>query len=102
VRCEVATVAPGRDDRLDLGVGQFLADGIGIIALVGQQRIDPIRDHAHQRAEALDIVRLSGRQNEGEWATLGIAPGVEFGGEPATRPAEPVCLLSPFFMPTAQ
>jgi hypothetical protein len=93
---------PGRDNRLDLGVGQFLADGVGIIALVGQQSIDPIRDHAHQRAEALDIVRLPRRQNESEWAALGITPGVELGGEPTARPAEPLCLLSPFFMPTAQ
>ncbi len=102
VRCGVATVALGRDDRLDLVVGQFLTDGISIVAFVGQHSIDPVCDHADQRAEALDIVRLSGRQNEGERAALGIAAGVELGGKPATRPAEPFCLLSPFFMPIAQ
>lgn len=29
-----------------------LADGVGIIALAGQQSIDPNRDHAHERAQA--------------------------------------------------
>jgi hypothetical protein len=88
--CGVTAVAPGRDDRLDRGVDQFLADGVGKIVFVGQQGIDPVRDHAHQRAEALTIMRLSGRPDEGGRRPLGIAPGAELGGEPATRPAAPI------------
>jgi hypothetical protein len=74
---------------------QRLADSVGIVALVGEQSIDPVRDHAHERAEALDVVRLSGRQHESERAAFSIAPGVELGRELASRPVEAHGLLSP-------
>jgi hypothetical protein len=54
------TVALGRDGRFDLGIGQFLADGVGIIALVGQQGIDPIRDYAQPRLRFASIEELNG------------------------------------------
>lgn len=37
VRCGVAAVAFGGDDRLDLGIGQLLADSVGVVAFVGEQ-----------------------------------------------------------------
>jgi hypothetical protein len=58
VRCGVLMVGPRGNYRV--GVGQFLVDGIGIVALVGQQSVGPVCDHADQRTEALNIVRLSG------------------------------------------
>lgn len=102
MRRRVAAVGLGRDHRLDLGVGQFLADRIGIVAFVGEQRIDAVRDDAHEWAEALDVVRLSGRQDEGEWASLRVASGVELGGEAAARAAERLGVPSSFFIPAAQ
>ena len=90
------------DHSLDFGLGQFLTDGVGVVALVRQQRLDSIREHAEQRAEAMDIVRLAGRQHEPERATFGVASSVELGGEAAARSAKRLGLLIPFFSPTAQ
>lgn len=95
-------VALGRDDGLDFGFGQFVTDGIGIIALVRQERLDFVGDHAKERCKAVDVVRLSRRQNEAKRTALGIASGMEFGGEAAARSAKRLGFLSPLFMPTAQ
>ena len=80
----------------------LLANGVGIIALVRQQRFDLVGDHPQQRREALDVVCLSARQDEAERAAFGIASGVEFGAEATARSAKRLGFLSPFFMPTAQ
>ena len=80
----------------------LIANGVGIIAIVGQQRFDLVGDHPQQRREALDVVCLSARQDEAERAAFGIAAGMEFGGKAATRSTKRLCLLSPLFMPTAQ
>jgi len=52
-----------------------------------------------ERAKALNVVRLSRHQDEGKRAALSVAPGVELGGEPASRPAEPLGLPSSFLYP---
>jgi hypothetical protein len=97
-----AAVAFGGDDRLDTGFGDFLADGVGVIALVRQERLNTVGDHSKQRAEALNIVRLAGCQDEAERAAFCVAPRMEFGGEAAARSAKRLGFLSPLFMPTAQ
>lgn len=84
------------------GSGDLLADGIGIIAAVGEERFDAVTDHPEERRKALNVVSLAGRQHEAEWEASGVASGVEFGGEASPRSAEPLCLLSPLFKPTAQ
>jgi len=98
----VASVALGRDDGFDFGCGQFLPDRVSVVALVGQQCLNLVGDHPEQRPEALNVVALSRRQHEPEWATFGIASGVEFGAEASSRSAKCLGFLSPFFMPTAQ
>ena len=100
--CRVLAVAFGRDHSLDFRIGQFLTDGVGVIALVGEQRCDAVHEHPEQRVEALDIMRLSRRQHETEWAALGVAAGVELAREAAARSAKRLGFLSPLFMPTAQ
>jgi len=75
VRHGVLAVALGRNDNVDLGGRQFLMNGVRVMALVGQQRFDLVGEHAHQRREALDVVRLSTRQDETERAAFGIATG---------------------------
>ena len=72
-----------RDHRLDAVEGNLLADGIGIITPIGQQRLHPVGEPAEQRCEAVDVVRLAGRQDKTERATLAVAARVEFGGEAA-------------------
>lgn len=101
VGCRVFAVAFSRDDGLDPSLRQLFANSVGIVALVGQQRFDLVGDHPEQRREAVDIVRFSTRQDEAERAALGIATGVELGGEPAARSAKRLGFLSPLFMPTA-
>src|SRR3546814_1608591 len=83
-----ATVALGGDHRLDIGLGECVADGIGVVALVSEQRVDPLGQHPEQRPEALHVVRLAGRQNEAEWSSLSIAASVELRGEAAPRTAD--------------
>lgn len=102
MRSRIATVAPSRDYGLDVYAGQGVANRVAVIALIREQSVDPVSDHAYQRAEALRIVRLARRQDEGERATSDIAAGVEFGGKAAARSAKRLGLASPFFMPTAQ
>ncbi len=102
VRRRVLAVSLGGDDGLDLGLRQLLANSVGIVALVGQQRFDLVGDHPQQWREALDVVCLSARQDEAERAAFGVTAGMELGGEAATRSTKRLCLLSPFFIPTAQ
>ncbi len=99
-RC--SAVGLGRDDGLDTGCGDFSADSIGIIAFVRKQRLDPVGQHPEQRAKALRVVGLTGRQDEPERPTLSVASGMEFGGEAAARAAKALGRLIPFFSPTAQ
>ena len=95
-------VALGRDDRLDAGSGDLGTDGIGVVTFVGKQRLDAVGHHPEQRAKALDIMRLAGRQHEPERPAVTVASGVEFGGEATARSAKPLVLLIPLFSPTAQ
>lgn len=44
----------GASYRPYLGVGENLPDRIGIAALVGEDRLDPADDDAHQRPDALN------------------------------------------------
>lgn len=100
--CWVAPVAFGGDHGLDFGCSQFLPDGVGIVALVGQHGLDLVDDHTEQRPEALNVVTLPRRQHEPEGAALCVASGVELCTEATSRSAKSLGFLSPFFMPTAQ
>jgi DNA modification methylase len=102
VRDRYPAVALGRDDRLDACCFDLGADGAGVIALVGQQGLDTVGGHPEQRPEALDVVRLAGRQDEAEGPAVSVASGMELGGEAAARAAKPLVLLIPLFSPTAQ
>jgi hypothetical protein len=82
--------------------GDLLADGVGIIAAIGQQCFGLVGNHPEQRAEALHIVSFAGRQDETERAALSITGGVELCRETASRSTKRLGRLSPFFMPTAQ
>ena len=91
-----------RDHGLGARDSDLGADGVGVVAAVGEQGMDPIGDHAEQRAEALHIMLLPRRQHEAERTAFRITPGVELGSEAAARSAKRLGLLSPLFMPTAQ
>ncbi len=67
-------------------------------------------NHPKQRAEAVHVMGLAGRQGKSGRATVAIAAGVELRREAAARSAKallsevegPLGRFSPFFMPTAQ
>lgn len=60
MRDRYAAVTFGWNDRLDIRLGEFLADGIGI----SKQGIDPVSPHPEQGPEALHVVGLARRQDE--------------------------------------
>ncbi|RVT90133.1 hypothetical protein [Sphingomonas crocodyli] len=82
--------------------GDLLADGVGIVAAIGQQGSRLVGDHSEQRPEALHVVGLAGRQDYPERPTFAVAGGVELRSEAVARSAERLGRLRPFFMPTAQ
>lgn len=94
MRDRFASVALCRDDSFDIGGGDLLANGISVIVLVGEKRLDLVGDHPEQRREALGIMRLSGRQDEAERSAFRIAPGMEPGCKTAARLAKRLDLLS--------
>jgi len=91
-----------RDHGLSARDGDLGTDGVGVVTAISEQGMDPVSDHAEQRAKALHIMRLSRRQHEAERTAFRIASGMELGGEAAARSAKRLGLLSPLFMPTAQ
>ena len=80
----------------------LLADGVGVVAAIGEQCFGLVRDHVEELAEALHIVCLAGRHDEAERPAFPVAAGMEFGGEATARSAKRLGRLSPLFMPTAQ
>ena len=91
-----APIALCGNDGFNVGICQFLADDICIVALVPQQCLDLVRDHAEQRTKALNIVAQLQRQDEAERSAFGIAAGVELCAESASRSAKRLGFLSPF------
>src|SRR5690606_34845827 len=98
----LASVAFRGDDSLNARAGNLVANGIRIIAPVGEEGLDPVGNHPEQGCKALSVVRLPGRQDEAERSPLRIASGMELGGEAAARSAKRLGRLRPLFMPTAQ
>jgi hypothetical protein len=64
MRDRYAAVALGWNDRLDIRLGEFLSDGVGVIALIGKQRLDPVSQHPEQGPEPLHVVGLPRCQDE--------------------------------------
>jgi len=91
-----------RDDGPGSGGGDIRTDGVGIVAAVSQEHLDPLVDHPEQHGEALEIVGLSRRHDEAERQSAGVAARVQLGGEAAARAAERLSRPSSFFMPAAQ
>lgn len=102
MRDRVASVVFAWNDGLDVGLGKLLANEVCVVTFVGQERLDPVRDHTEQRAETMDIVGLSWRQDKTKRTSPGVTSGVQFGGETATRSAKHLGFLRSFFIPTAQ
>ena len=77
------------------------ADGVAVVALVGDQGVGGAVGQVDQRVVALAVRRLAAGEVEGERASLGIAETMNLTGEPAPRAAKRLS-LSPPFAPAAE
>lgn len=93
MRDRCSAVASGSNDRLDTRLGKGRVDGVGVIALVHDQRVDPVGQHSEQRSQALYVMGLSRRQNEAQRSALTIAAGVPLDREAASRTAKPLAAV---------
>lgn len=90
-----------RDDGADAALMQRGANGIGVVALVGEHVAGPrlgARGHGFERRA---VRRLAGREVEDERDASGITETMNFTGEPAPRAAKSL-FASPPFAPAAE
>ncbi|KQM96634.1 hypothetical protein ASE78_11670 [Sphingomonas sp. Leaf25] len=90
-----------RENGLDILFGKVGTDGVGIVPLVGQQRIWCALRKDDQGVIRLAVCRLAACQVEGERQPEGISQAVKFTGEPAPRAAKSAS-MSPPFPPAAE
>lgn len=88
------------DDGTDAIVAQALADGVAVVALVGEEVGGARFGERHHRFERRAVRRLAAGEVEGEGQASGIAETMNFTGEPAPRAAKSL-LASPPFAPAA-
>lgn len=74
----------------------ILADGVAVVALVGEQSLRPHVLLLHQRIIGRGVVRFAGRDDEAEWETLAIRAGMDFTRKAAARAAKALILRPPF------
>lgn len=89
-----------RDDGPDAARLQVGADGVAVVALVGEQGVGDAVGQVDQRAVGRAVRRFARREVERERAAAGITDTVNFTGEPAPRAAKSL-FASPPFAPAA-
>ena len=90
-----------RDHGLDAGVMETVADGVAIVALVGDQVAGPCFGERTERFELRAVGRLAAGEVEGKRLTDGITETMNLTGEPAPRAAKSL-FASPPFAPAAE
>ena len=83
VESEFLAIGTRRDDRLGTTGLDPLDQGIGVVALVGDNRIGP--DVYNQIGGALDIGDLIRTQNQPQWIAQSVHCSVDFGAQSASR-----------------
>lgn len=81
-------VALHRDDRLCPARPQVVADGITVVALVGDQHLRLRPRLIHHRGEALGVGSLAGCQDESDGEPETVRTEVDLGREATTRTAD--------------
>lgn len=90
-----------RDHGPDACVMETVADGVAIVALVGDQVAGPCFGERAERFELRAVGRLAAGEVEGERPAGGITETVNLTGEPAPRAAKSL-FASPPFAPAAE
>ena len=83
VESEYLAIGTRRDDRLGTAGLDALDQGIGVVALVGDDRIGP--DVCDQVRGEVDIGDLPCTQYQSHWVAQSIHCGVDFGAQSAAR-----------------
>ena len=91
----------GRDAGADARIVQADTDGIGVVALVGEEIGRPFVGERHHIFERRAVCGFAGREVEGERDASGITETMNFTGEPAPRAAKSL-FASPPFAPAAE
>ena len=97
-RAKGATIGAWRDDRLSALRFDGCHKGIGVVALVGDDKASGLI--LDQRCSLVDVGDLSGRQNDTQRIAERIDSNVQFGGQPPSRPAD--FLTAGFFWAPAE
>jgi hypothetical protein len=88
-------VGLGWDHRIDTSTFEVAADGVAIVAFVGQHRFRVGQVVVHQVRVAGHVRRLARGQAEANGKALRIRPGVDLGREPTARTANTVAMNPP-------
>ena len=80
---------------------EFAADIVGVVALVGEHDLRIGLALGHQGVEGGAVMGLAGRQDQCDWKTLSVGPGMDFGREATARAAKSL-VLSPPLAPAAR
>jgi len=89
-----------RDDGTDSAALEIVADEIGVVALVGEQRLGSLFRQFDQDFVRFAVGRLAGREMEAERDAAGVTDTMNLTGEPAPRLAKSL-FASPPFAPAA-
>jgi len=90
-----------RDAGADARVLQAGTDGIGVVALVGEEIGGPLIGERHHIFERRAVCGFAGCEMEDEREAFGITETMNFTGEPAPRAAKSL-FASPPFAPAAE
>jgi hypothetical protein len=97
-RAECAAIGARRDHRLSALRFDGCHKGIGVVALVGDDKASWLV--LDQRSSLVDVCDLPGRQNDAQRIAERIDGHMQFGGQPASRPAD--FLTAGFFWAPAE
>ncbi len=92
----VGAVGARRDHGSHAGRAQAVADGVAVVALVGDQVVGPRFGECAERFELRAVGRLAAGEVEAERETVGIAETMNLAGEPAPRAAKRLFASRPF------
>src|SRR3954453_17719060 len=85
----------GRDHRQDAAEQQVLPDPVGIVAHVADQAARARCHVLDQGLKCTALVRLPGREDDGEWQPIRVAAQVQLGREAAAGAAQRLSVLPP-------
>jgi hypothetical protein len=73
----------------------LVANGVAVVSLVGQDDLGVGIMLGHEVDESDAVVGLAGRQEEHDWKTLSVGPGMDFGRETTAQAAKSLILNPP-------